>query len=274
MRLCLFSSHSQDNVFQSTHPHGVRHKSDKSSFLVIVFQSTHPHGVRLNKGVVTLDAVTVSIHAPTWGATVVESLASDILLFQSTHPHGVRPYLESLVRKVFNVSIHAPTWGATRLCRLLRTKTNGFNPRTHMGCDWSQIPIGDSQACFNPRTHMGCDIKNPSSYITLQCFNPRTHMGCDTLLLTCCSRSKFQSTHPHGVRLTPTTRMVSSKVFQSTHPHGVRPRLRGQGRSDSQVSIHAPTWGATAAKARCLAGGEFQSTHPHGVRRSKPSTGT
>ena len=59
------------------------------------------------------------------------------------------------------------------------------------------------------------------------------------------SSSKFQSTHPRGVRL-PT-----SKVFQTY----------------VDVSIHAPAWGATFAWA--VFGStvqSFQSTHPRGVR--------
>ena len=76
----------------------------------------------------------------------------------------------------------------------------------------------------------------------------------------------FQSTHPHGVRQTlastlitfcsfnPRTHMGSDTIilrflrfhfmFQSTHPHGVRPN-----RSCASYTRHV-----------------FQSTHPHGVR--------
>ena len=32
----------------------------------------------------------------------------------------------------------------------------------------------------------------------------------------------FQSTHPHGVRLTDVTKDIKGIEFQSTHPHGVR----------------------------------------------------
>ena len=76
----------------------------------------------------------VSIHAPTWGATLLPSLLEPDQLFQSTRPRGARLALEW--RKKFSVmfqstrprgarhsccstnrhnkvSIHAPTWGAT-----------------------------------------------------------------------------------------------------------------------------------------------------------------
>jgi len=59
--------------------------------------------------------------------------------------------------------------------------------------------------------------------------------------------SVFQSTHPHGVRLTPDALYPREKMFQSTHPHGVRP----------------PCQPGTPPRKR------FQSTHPHGVRRKR-----
>ena len=54
--------------FQSTHPHGVRLLGVLESLNILLFQSTHPHGVRLY--FINLCVPwTVSIHAPTWGAT-------------------------------------------------------------------------------------------------------------------------------------------------------------------------------------------------------------
>ena len=56
----------------------------------------------------------VSIHAPTWGATIFgmsgQRSANE---FQSTHPHGVRPKKSDVMSDDGLVSIHAPTWGAT-----------------------------------------------------------------------------------------------------------------------------------------------------------------
>ena len=57
-----------------------------------------------------------------------------------------------------------------------------------------------------------------------KCFNPRTHTGCDSLKLSfTLSLPKFQSTHPHGVRLVVLTSSNNLII----------------------VSIHAPTRGAT-----------------------------
>nr|DAV99499.1 MAG TPA: hypothetical protein [Caudoviricetes sp.] len=55
----------------------------------------------------------VSIHAPTRGATQSFSGQASEDLFQSTHPHGVR---------------HKP-------CYRTLPAFDGFNPRTHTGCD-------------------------------------------------------------------------------------------------------------------------------------------
>ena len=56
-----------------------------------MFQSTLPHGERPLILYDMIEGTEVSIHAPTWGATIEETWKF----------------------KTFDVSIHAPTWGAT-----------------------------------------------------------------------------------------------------------------------------------------------------------------
>ena len=164
-------------MFQSTHPHGVRHLTIKEQMYAHWFQSTHPHGVRL--GLLTktfcnfsfnprtrmgcdlahkllLDSQKVSIHAPAWGATLMSF---------------------KFVIKV-RVSIHAPAWGAT--FRFVR---------------YSPTP------CFNPRTRMGCDIDIDIYHTTnyrFQSTHPHgVRHGFQPPFL---AKQGFQSTHPHGVR--------------------------------------------------------------------------
>ena len=55
-------------MFQSTHPHGVRHEVYHQHNQNDKFQSTHPHGVRL----------------------IINTKSAHHTKFQSTHPHGVR----------------------------------------------------------------------------------------------------------------------------------------------------------------------------------------
>ena len=101
------------DMFQSTHPHGVRRSHIITERKISGFQSTHPHGVRPKTfsikyefvksfnprtrmgcdvdGRLPYMSLAVSIHAPAWGATQLQ--------------HA----LSLLIR----VSIHAPAWGAT-----------------------------------------------------------------------------------------------------------------------------------------------------------------
>ena len=78
------------NVFQSTHPHRVRH------LLLGFFASEYGVSIHAPTQGATLIIETghafffVSIHAPTQGATLVMLQVVFGLLFQSTHPHRVR----------------------------------------------------------------------------------------------------------------------------------------------------------------------------------------
>ena len=124
------------NMFQSTHPHGVRLLLIIYLVGINMFQSTHPHGVRLEVNTCCIFHDKVSIHAPTRGATwsfVASTMISScfnprthtgcdpesvrvsltIIRFQSTHPHGVRPASKAKTNGMWKVSIHAPTRGAT-----------------------------------------------------------------------------------------------------------------------------------------------------------------
>ena len=159
-------------------------------------------------------------------------------MFQSTHPHGVR---------------HC--WWCCRA-----QKPICFNPRTHTGCDtygktsygeyWVSIHAPTRGATitkvlsseprwgFNPRTHTGCDpAVSHQQQQSVGCFNPRTHTGCDMSIA-----------FYRGTRL----------LFQSTHPHGVRRCKLCCSERFVDVSIHAPTRGATnleralCATARCF----------------------
>ena len=77
------------------------------------FQSTHLHEVRRTTNKSKKENGKVSIHAPTWGATVRTAECVRRWKFQSTHLHEVRHDCCELVCNICEVSIHAPTWGAT-----------------------------------------------------------------------------------------------------------------------------------------------------------------
>ena len=189
----------------------------------------------------------ISIHAPQWGATSNQLVG---------------------ISFVFLISIHAPQWGATgRFGNHVEHRTD-FNPRTPVGCDWVMVPPVVMLPRFQSTHPSGV---RQSFHIPLW------------------AAASFQSTHPSGVRHWRPTGSPPRCRFQSTHPSGVRPqrpsrswRFRrnfnprtpvgcdDRGRNhhpNSQISIHAPQWGATDRYADCYTGLQFQSTHPSGVRR-------
>ena len=165
--------------------------------------------------------------------------------FQSTHPHGVR--------LLYSPILFVPP------C---------FNPRTHTGCDFAAFRLPPNGKSFNPRTHTGCD----GAFCHFLMFSPYVSIhaptrGATHIYKMSIETLKFQSTHPHGVRLNqplhkwgfcsfnPRThtgcdfaqwhKVHFCMLFQSTHPHGVRRVVFLCLVHIAQVSIHAPTRGAT-----------------------------
>ena len=101
--------------FQSTLPYG-----ERQHFVDIIatshrFQSTLPYGERQSIALKINAIMIVSIHAPVWGATIIEDTNTTIDRFQSTLPYGERRYPGSVLVLVDTVSIHAPVWGATMI---------------------------------------------------------------------------------------------------------------------------------------------------------------
>ena len=103
------------------------------------------------------ETLSVSIHAPTWGATF----------------NGVLPKAQ------YGVSIHAPTWGATQKAAEIQASINEFQSTHPHGVRHPCLILVIVKMCFNPRTHMGCDPCDSKFSGQSQSFNPRTHMGCD-----------------------------------------------------------------------------------------------
>ena len=121
-----------------------------------VFQSTHPRGVRQ----ISVNTINQRgrFNPRTHVGCDIDVIVTVIQCgFQSTHPRGVRrvsPFPGMFVPVCFNprthvgcdmrvdsdrnmmwVSIHAPTWGATHKAKQKLLKVRSFNPRTHVGCD-------------------------------------------------------------------------------------------------------------------------------------------
>ena len=85
---------------------------------------------------------------------------------------------------------------------------------------------------------------------------------------SCSLTPGFQSTLPRGERLACVLINTGSYIFQSTLPRGER-RTTGQNiLFIAQISIHAPTRGATKQyRAKTNVNAKFQSTLPRGERQ-------
>ena len=172
----------------------------------------------------------ISIHAPTWGATLnSDSNVDGSVKFQSTHPRGVR------LGAIFQ------GWSDPN-----------FNPRTHVGCDGqlmkgfastgefqSTHPRGVRPGCtprplrpcyFNPRTHVGCDqkVSDPSIIQIISIHAPT--WGATSMPMSMC-RARMISIHaPTWGATLNEMRELAFDEFQSTHPRGVRLEINGNNR--------------------------------------------
>ena len=77
----------------------------------------------------------ISIHAPTWGATPLLAMHSDKSGISIHAPTWGATLSSSEDEAAAEISIHAPTWGATSAARSPSGTPVNFNPRTHVGCD-------------------------------------------------------------------------------------------------------------------------------------------
>ena len=169
----------------------------------------------------------VSIHAPTWGATLLQvhqeqgdvrfnpraHVGRDAILlirqhqaarFQSTRPRGARHALDTHELGGHLVSIHAPTWGATDGGYL---GTAFLHVSIHAPTWGATGTASNRKSVARVSIHAptwgatGSDENRPIYFVG---FNPRAHVGRDCLV------------HDRVAAL--------------------------------EVSIHAPTWGATVEK--------------------------
>ena len=189
------------DLFQFTHPGGVRHHIIPTDTFSFLFQFTHPGGVRHPRFARGVTIIKVSIHAPGRGATfaIIVALVTSLFqfthpggvrlisiasrglmfLFQFTHPGGVRPTYTKQARHRGRVSIHAPGRGATKIVNAISFAL--WFQFTHPGGvrlpSW--LTAGTPQPRFNSRTREGCDRLSVWSRASVACFNSRTREGCD-----------------------------------------------------------------------------------------------
>ena len=107
----------------------------------------------------------------------------------------------------------------------------------------------------------GATYQTPNMTNPCRHFNPRTHVGCDFgAIFQGWSDPIFQSTHPRGVRPAFFGVQVYGRYFNPRTHVGCDYRRHNGCRLQTQISIHAPTWGATH-KARLHADSLCISIH-------------
>ena len=111
------------NVNKKIHFNPRSHKGSDRKITSLVdafflFQSTLPQGERHWVCRQCITYVTISIHAPTRGATETEVVSPLSTIFQSTLPQGERRQRARSPPGPWKISIHAPTRGATYLAVL------------------------------------------------------------------------------------------------------------------------------------------------------------
>ena len=174
---------------------------------------------------------------------------------------------DEAVPRILIVSTHAPAWGATLMSILYLVSAPRFNPRARMGRD-------SPGSC-------GCCAPSVSTHAPAW---GATGKGYDLLGST----MKFQPTRPHGARQ-PSVRSTERRFCFNPRARMGRDSLRSTKMNVTQVSTHAPAWGATPCSSRdaqvllvsthAPAWGAtpachdqsgfwlFQPTRPHGARR-------
>ena len=186
-------------LFQSTHPCGVRRSSFRYSLTSISVSIHAPlRGATLLISD-TCGLCTVSIHAPLRGATCPGSFtSSNQPSFQSTHPCGVRLdgwWCDGHSHAGF---IHAPLRGAT----------------------WSASVFCKFYCCFNPRT-LRVRLSGDWEVDEARLVSSTHPAGCDDIaeFLTI-TTGEFQSTHPCGVRRSASVFCIFYCCFNPRTPAG------------------------------------------------------
>ena len=165
------------DLFQSTHPSGVRRRHGGAETDMRDFNPRTPVGCD-NLPTVGLGHLVISIHAPQWGAT---------------YGRGQR-------RAGQGISIHAPQWGATEAFDKL-------TPELEISIHAPQW--GATDRYVDAYTGLRFQSTHPSGVRpwvifvlwAAMYFNPRTPVGCDPFCLPpFLYQLSFQSTHPSGVR--------------------------------------------------------------------------
>ena len=131
------------------------------------------------------EAIEISIHAPTRGATWVSLVPISFLLFQSTLPRGERRYMNSLRQRSKEFQSTLPR-GERRIIPYDPLDGNTFQSTLPRGERLLPSTISMMTLNFNPRSHEGSDTAHQS----LLSFLGRISIHAPTRGATSCARSR------------------------------------------------------------------------------------
>ena len=190
-------------------------------------------------------------------------------LFQSTLPREERQQTAAADVKREDISIHAPTRGATQKLGIASVKMYDFNPRSHERSDPCGWCYRLRQIYFNPRSHERSDgdvnkIDCGGSVISIHAptrgatFVPRRISRYIVISIHAPTRGATYDQdmyNEQAVNFNPRSHERSdcqalffvrtNRRFQSTLPREERHAGGANDGDQSDISIHAPTRGAT-----------------------------
>ena len=150
------------NVNKKIHFNPRSHKGSDRKITSLVdafflFQSTLPQGERHWVCRQCITYVTISIHAPTRGATISMMAFRASMRNFNPRSHKGSDRDRGGIAAVHDISIHAPTRGATAKSQVTARTMENFNPRSHKGSDLFSCFERVDYTYFNPRSHKGSD---------------------------------------------------------------------------------------------------------------------
>ena len=146
------------HIFQSTLPHGERQTPSGCGFPFLIFQSTLPHGERQIAILGIPLLITISIHAPAWGATLKTIQKLLLILFQSTLPHGERHGVAYHDDSQIVFQSTLPAWGATFVFACSECFFNISIHTPRMGSDHPYLHVDQVQHISIHAPRMGSDV--------------------------------------------------------------------------------------------------------------------
>ena len=211
-----------------------------------VFQSTLPREERPKGCVHRVSCHSISIHAPTRGATQINSLINEVGKYFNPRSHERSDKYDCIEWMESHISIHAPTRGATiPLCGLSTHQYISIHAPTRGATMYSSSDGFTFCISIHAPTRGATSFRFHQSASHFY-FNPRSHERSDRDSFNCTAcRYLFQSTLPREERLIGLLNYNRLILFQSTLPREERLLHQECCLPDNRISIHAPTRGAT-----------------------------